>query len=229
MQEKNKDLAASVENPKDKNIFVADKFTEIVEVSDKSRERVEIVTDLGSQKAMGEEVRKICNSRRWINMSDKDKGDFRAGGKKLSEIARIYGIKAPNIKISYPFLELGAKIFGEEDPVLKPILQLSRFNRRMQDQLKEDRELWATEIRKLYNPEEWAEQRVEEREKIDIFGRKLNRIARIFGIEGNPVQVNSVHFALGLAIFGENEMLKSKMETAKILEKRGEKFDRRKY
>lgn len=197
-------------------------------VSENLRGQVEIVTDLSSQKAMGAEVRKVCNSTRWINMSDKDKGDFRAGGKKLSEIARIFGVKTDNIKISYPFLELGTKIFGEDDPVLRPILELSRFNFRMRKKLKESPRLWAKEIRKLYNPAEWAEMRVEEREKVDIFGRKLHKVARIFGVEGNPVQVNAVHFELGLAIFGENAMLRSKLDEVRSLNEMGKKHDRRK-
>lgn len=184
--------------------------------------------EIANADEMRKAVLEVCDSKKWLEMGDREKSEFRAGGRKLSEIAKFFDVKAANVKNELPFLELGAKIFGEDDENIGPALKKSRFNMTMREKLKEDPTLWAEEIRKLHNPEEWAKMRVEEREKLDIFGRKLNRVARIFGVEGNPVQVNTVHFELGLAIFGENEMLRTKLEEVRALNNMGKKHDRRK-
>jgi hypothetical protein len=92
--------------------------------------------------------------------------------------------------------------------VIKPLIEDARVLLRKHEELGEDPEKWRGEIQKTCTPGQWVKMTVKEKYAFHVHGKGLSALARIFGIEGNPVGYHSVHLELGARIFGEEIMKK---------------------
>ncbi len=171
------------------------------------REKLDSMKSLGNDPETWKRlIREQVTPQQWMEWGQKERHQFSAHGKGLSAIATIFGLTGENIcSINSSYLELGAKIFGEDDPVLKPMLETSRRITAVLSELGEDQEKWRAEIVAKVAPEAWIQPNAGARKDVfEVHGKNLETFASIFGVEGNPSSVRVVRLELAAKIYGED-------------------------
>ena len=142
----------------------------------------------------------------WVSMTVPVKQAFKVPDSDMGwrSVATRFGIQGCPISSSVFFLELGVKIFGEE-PVIVEALRLARNTERV-------RALPLDEIRDIitsagYSAITWAAMRQPDRLafKVPTSNIGIKALARIFGVEGNPINQNEAHCLLGQKLFGKKD------------------------
>jgi hypothetical protein len=102
-------------------------------------------------------------------------------------------------------LELGARIFGAEDSIIKPLLEEEKLNASKRLEYGDDKEKWATVIRQKYTPELWVAWHCQKDYTLTFYGVGVIAFARIFGITGpDPTRDRFTLVQLGAKIYGRD-------------------------
>jgi len=152
-------------------------------------------------------IEQISTPEAWMAMNAKEKGNFKPYDKKgLYAIAGIFGVEGNPIGYSRVMAELGIQIYGEH-PVFEEALAEDPT-------VSWTREDWQRKLREhVPTPEGWMGMTVKEKRDFKPYGGKgLRAIARIFGVEGNPVSRSRVMAELGLQIYGEHPVFRTVIE-----------------
>ena len=131
----------------------------------------------------------------WIAMGKGQRFPFKVDGMGIKAIATKFGIKADPSHNYSACLELGRKIYGE-DEALKEEKEISL------DDLK-------AEILKLIpTAEEWAGMNTKEKTAFKACGMGFTAIAKRFGVQGSSITNHSFHLELGRLIYKDHTLLK---------------------
>jgi hypothetical protein len=144
--------------------------------------------DLTPEKLKQEILKLKPTPKSWVAMEVKERKRFKISGIGLFAIARKFDVEGNPVSNLLPFLELGRKIYGKEHKCLKEITP---------DKL-------IKEILKLKpTPQSWVDMVHKEKKQFKIFSIGLVAIARKLGVQGSPVEKQSVFLELGRKIYGE--------------------------
>lgn len=179
-----------------------------------------------NQELWRQELIKILpTSKVWLALSKAEKLTLKVVGLGMRAIGRIFGVKMNPLSTRYGYLQLGRKIYGEEDMMLREAwTQMQQKKERIMPdaeraaQLGVNTELWKEEIKKLLpTAKEWIQMSSVERKEFKILGIGLNRLARIFRVQGNFRERPVVYLDLGMKIYGEDPLIQA--EQRKIVAK----------
>jgi len=153
---------------------------------------------------LAETIKESFTSEKWAKMANKEKQCFKIAGFGLKAIASVFGVDGNPANNNLVHLELGLKIFGENNAVILPQLKKLQSELAEQEKFKNNPELLAETIKGLCSPEKWAKMPKKERFRFKIAGLGLAAIARIFGVDGKPTSNKLANLDLGLKIYGED-------------------------
>ncbi len=142
-------------------------------------------------------------SNDWIAIKAKSakRGRVNFYGKGPVYLARIFGVEG-NPAIHKVHVELGAQIYGEEDEHI--VVEQKRI-KEQEVKLKElgsDLGKWSEEIMLLYPTiEAWLNMNARVKNDFSLFGQGLTKIARLFGVDGDPRGYHEIHANLGRKIY----------------------------
>lgn len=148
-----------------------------------------------------EKIKTVYTARQWVELKTEERKKIQIDGLKLKAIALIFETQRDPIYDYISFLELGRQIYGD-DPVIMAAIEAK----------KRTPEQWREIIKGIYTTEQWIQLKNEERWEIKIDGLKLNAIARIFEIQGDPNSDNIVHLKLGRQIYGGDPVILKALE-----------------
>src|SRR3989344_944761 len=161
--------------------------------------------NVGDFSAFRRETLRQHSAQEWVEWNTKQKLKFKLHGKGLNAAARLFGVEGNPVNNTLSHLELGAHVYGEEDPVIKPLLARAREKVEMQDTLGEDAAKWREEIRKKISPADWVGMDWEQRRVFNFYGKGLNAFPPLFGIEVDPRGSALHHLELGAHVYGEED------------------------
>lgn len=167
--------------------------------------------DFNKDKVGTLEIRRAIHEKftyeEWAIMQIKERRDIKIFGRKLGAIATLFGVKGDPTSNNTVHQQLGQAIFGKQSVSEEVIREKVRLI-----------------LRERFTPEIWTSMSAKEKQKIAIHNRKLNAIARIFGLDGDPVGKHTIHIQLGKAIWGDlncfREMLIGAQEIRTEIKKR---------
>lgn len=143
---------------------------------------------------------------RWLGISYEERRKFQYHGMGMRALATIFGMAgADPMGVKSHFLELSARIFGEEHPAIRSLFGEERRNVEKLTLLGRDPDLWRVVLKERNSIEEWVGWGYKERHAFKIFGKGLDAIATIFDIQGNVKSINHLYFELVAKIFGEDD------------------------
>jgi len=145
------------------------------------------------REVIGADLRKRFTPETWASMPANEKIALTSHVKKIKAIATLFGIEGNPIRHHHIHLALGRIIFGDHPA----------FNVMHDAELKEK---IFSDLRTRFTPQAWASMQQKAKKALTSHGKKLNAIATLFGIQGDPVCFHAVHLALGRAIFGEHHL-----------------------
>jgi hypothetical protein len=149
--------------------------------------------DVSFQERLREEVRKLIPTpKEWAEMNVRESNSFKVVGIKITQLARIFGIKVGRAGTLKFHFDLGKRIFGE-DNVFKQL------------ELNDEELIEAIKIL-VPTPEKWAKMKVNERAAFKVARMGIVALARRFGVRGNPFMYIKYHFELGEKIYGKNKV-----------------------
>jgi len=131
----------------------------------------------------------------WAQMKTADKKTLTLARKKYGiAIATLFGVEGDPVGYHSVHLAIGRAVWGEHD-VLKE---------------QDDHKLKATietDIRTRFTPETWAQMKTADKKTLTLAGKKYGiAIATLFGVEGDPTNIQSFHLAIGRAVWGDESM-----------------------
>lgn len=151
------------------------------------------------QKQKQEKVRQILKeqgvtAKDWVAQGPRERIKIEVNGLKIHAIKGLFGIVGNPLGGGSTFLELCRAIFGS-DEVEKIITPEYR--------MKVIRDILSA---KGIAAEDWINIPAQKRKFIDVDGEKLTAIARIFGVEGDPVGNTTTFLELCQAVFGADRL-----------------------
>ncbi len=133
----------------------------------------------------------------WMSMTQKQKKNLSIGARGLRGLASIFGVEGKPMQHTSAFVELGAAIYGKNDPVISK--ELDRLG------LLQDPERLRQEIRNVIpTAAQWVGLSGDERKKLKVHAMGMHALAHALGISGDPAY-RDVHVQFGAAIYGEND------------------------
>ena len=170
----------------------------------KKVERLKLQPDEVAQR-----LKETISAEQWVNMTSKQRIEYRLEGMSLRVIAGILGVRfvTEGGNVAYntsAHIALGAKVFGEDDPAIKAALQEEEKNAAVLRELGLDTEKWREALKQKISADQWMASKCDDRLEFKFHGAGMGAIARVFGIEGDPINQTITHYELGAAIFGEN-------------------------
>ena len=186
------------------------------------------------QKELGEDldkwrkrIKEDTSSTGWTKMSKSQKEKFKIEGLGLRALATKFKVKGNPLSIPLDYLELGAKIYGEDAQGIKEELENARKIDKEQKELGEDLDKWRKKIREEISSTGWAKMTHSKKKKLKLIGLGLATLATKFNAKGNPVGIRLDHLELGAKIFGEDAKgIKEKLEIAREQKELGEDLDK---
>jgi hypothetical protein len=176
-------------------------------VEEAEREQVkEKLRELGSDpEKWREEIQAQYSVEEWIAFSDQDLDGFKIYTIGIFNLGAIFGIKSAKRSCLF-WLQIGAKIYGEQNPKLKPLLDQEREIAQYKADLGKDPQKWIAAVREKVTSVQWASWKKNSRRKgVVICGHGLHAIAKILGVEGAPANNALPFWELGGKIFGEDD------------------------
>lgn len=160
----------------------------------------------------------------WANFTQRQRREIRVLGMGLSKIARIFGVSGHPREDRYAHIELGAKIFGEDDQHINKIFTKIRTDRDRKNSMGNDAQKWKDAVKdsatSTYTAKQWLDLTYEEKGKLEVEGKKLGALATLFGLKGNPRDDRVLYLELTSRIFGKNNP--TILAAKKVLEKKQE-------
>lgn len=151
-----------------------------------------------------ENIKTQISLKRWIEMANKEKHNLkRLFGIGVNAIARKFGVEGDPVENRIVFLEIGRKIYGDDENLLEEI----RIEKLTLDE-------WKIEIQKeIGDVFAWLKIKSQDRPNIKILGRRnLKSIAFLFGLD-NTKFTNKIHLQLGIKIYGPLPILIESLKT----------------
>jgi hypothetical protein len=173
------------------------------------------------QEEMRSAITEIYTSGQWANMTGREKDQLTIHGRKLMAIAGLFGVEWQGNQ--YSFFELGARIYGEDDPCIQPKLAELRLSKNLDG----EPQRWADAIRATYTAEQWASMTAKQRLKFRVHGKGLNYVSSVFGVEGDPIGYERVHLMIGAKIYGrEHPALRERLNEEERMHEIGDSQER---
>jgi hypothetical protein len=151
-----------------------------------------IERELWTPEQWKEKIIENCGTaEQWMQMNQKEKQKFIFQNRGITAIARTFGMNGDPIGNSKDMAALGKVIYGEGHVII-------------------ERELWTPEqwkekiIENCGTAEQWMQMDKREKQKFIFQNRGITAIARIFGMNGDPVGISKDMAMLGRAIYGND-------------------------
>lgn len=158
---------------------------------EKNREKI----DVRSYEQLCAAVQAKYTPEWWSKANSEDIRSIEVDGKKITSIGSIFGSKVAAVDSRYNFLLFGQKIWGNEEPHIKKVIEIETRSR----------EQWSEEIKKQFTTNQWIGFKISDRLFLRIDGKSLMELGTIFGIAGIPASNFLVFLKLGQAIWGSDE------------------------
>jgi len=149
-------------------------------------------------------IKRLCTPKKWVKMTVKEKTGVNVAGLGLYAISSVFGVDGNPVNNQLLHLELGLKIFGENNTIIRPQWKKLQSEQAEREKLKNNPELLTTKIKRLCTPEKWVKMTRKEKKNFKISGMGCKAISSAFGVDGSKINNQLVHLVLGLKIFGEN-------------------------
>jgi hypothetical protein len=150
----------------------------------------------------------------WVNWTTRERDPMRPLGTTWSHIARVFGVQGYNPKLALSHLELGGRIYGEENEILKPRLLAAREDAALLERLGTNAALWIEEIKRRFTLTQWMEMNQADRWNLHIAGWGLAAIGAVLGMEGDSRDTPRF-LELGRRIYGDQPALLEALERAR--------------
>jgi hypothetical protein len=148
-------------------------------------------------------ITKKISAEQWINTSVVKRNTFTFVGRSLTALATLFNVTGRVPGNNLLQLRLGAAIYGADDPFIAPALKKAEEEKIQAETLGEDAVKWKEYISTHVTSEDWIN--LKDRKMFSLAGKKLIALARLFGIEGDPLSNTLVRLRLGAAIFGAED------------------------
>ena len=155
---------------------------------------------------MGRAIRERMTAEEWVRMSCKERRELEVHGKRIIAIARLFGSAGIPLRRNLDHLELGALIWGENEPCIRTPLAEERTNAAALAELGDDQTKWAEEILRRATPQEWTTWNAEQRLAFKIHGAGLETIGKIFGVQKSPSNNTIARLEIAARVWGESSM-----------------------
>jgi len=149
---------------------------------------------------MKELLRQTYTYGQWTGMGYTARKTMKVGGHGLKAITALLGIKIDPVNNLDDHLALGQMIWGKNPHVLQSSATIRAETKKKQlaaDQMKQL-------LRQTYTPESWAEMDRQGRDILKVGGHGLKAIARLLGVEGDPVKKINIYLLLGRMTWGDD-------------------------
>ncbi|MDZ4217306.1 MAG: hypothetical protein U1C97_03260, partial [Candidatus Gracilibacteria bacterium] len=159
--------------------------------------------DLNKRERFRQEILKQkLTAEDWVAMKGQEKSTFSVRGQKLKALVRLFGVEGDPVGNHRVHLELGLKLYGEENEViLRAILEWEESH-----QILSEEEARAEILKQKPAAEDWVAMKQKEKLSFSVRGLKLSALATLFRVEGKPINKHRIHLELGLRVYGgENE------------------------
>ncbi len=136
----------------------------------------------------------------FMSLKVREKLSFRVYGKGIIAIVRIFGVTGDPIGNRIALAELAEKIYGKGHEAIEAVLR----NRIPVENETSQEEIFRKAIEEQYpTPESFMSLNYREKFSFKIYGKGLRAIARIFGVEGSPVDRRIIQAELAEKIYGK--------------------------
>ncbi len=135
-------------------------------------------------------------------MTMKEAKKINVEGMRLVALATVFGVEESPVGTTSVRLQLGLAIWPG-DPLLTHRLEVEGWG---------PNEWRKRIIAEGCTPAAWAKMTAKKAKVFEVEGRGLDALARVFGIEGDPVGYTSVRLQLGLAIWPGDPLLTHRLE-----------------
>ncbi|MDP2690945.1 MAG: hypothetical protein Q8O95_00895 [bacterium] len=161
--------------------------------------------NLSQEEAKTEILSQKLHAEDWVAMKVPEKRTFSIRGQKLKALVRLFGVEGDPVGNHRVHLELGLKLYGEENEViLRAILEWEESH-----QILSEEEARAEILKQKPAAEDWVAMKQKEKLSFSVRGLKLSALATLFRVEGKPINKHRIHLELGLRVYGgENELIK---------------------
>ena len=146
-------------------------------------------------------LREEFTPEHWATMARKEKAayKFQPGNLGLIALARILGVDGNPVSNQSVHLAMGQEVWGDLECL------------KIDERVVVSKEQVIARLREEFTPEQWAAMGYKEKApyKFQPGNLGLNALARILGVDGNPVSKQSFHLAMGREIWGDLECFRS--------------------
>ena len=150
----------------------------------------------------------------WVKWKARERTAIRPLGMSWRRVGIIFGLPDFNPKHQLDYLELAAKVHGEDNEVVKPALQKARDDAALLARLGRDPVLWATEVSKQISLEKWMKMTQDEWWEVHIAGWAIAAVGSVFDMPDDS-RDNAWFLELARRIWGDQPALLAALEEAK--------------
>ncbi len=177
--------------------------------------------DVRSREVVRDYIRATYTPSEFMSLSHEARREFSFGGKKMSAIAHLFGCSEAVLSSYHELYELAAAIWSEDNPEIKGKLEESRKQKDLQKKMGENVEAWRSAIKEQFPDGEKLFNLSKNRLKdVNIAGRGVIGLARIFGITESPLDNKAALLEFVKRVYGKNEAFERHESKLKSLQER---------
>ncbi len=152
--------------------------------------------------------KKLPTAEEWLRISGPKRRELDFDGKKMSALQGAFGIQNSVLSSTKAFVQLGAEIYGQDDPAIKSAYTAAILK---ESALERTPEEWRQVIRGRMDAGVWLQKMSESGLELNIDGIGMRKLAKKFSVQIGSPKVTM--FKLGFNIYGlDNEQLSTAYE-----------------